>query len=277
MKILNPNRRPGLALISISLAILLGGGCGKFEEKAVERLAPPGDVAAARQYIGLLRQHELFKIYLAMDPLVTKGDTLVMLGEMADFLPPQSPTSEKLVGANVLTVGGKATYVNLTFEEEFPNKWYLIILIFKKTPEKTTILGFHVNSAAESLEQANRFTFRNKSKVQYSIFALAVVAALFSLYALVRCARTPGLKLKWLWIIFILVGFGALSVNWTTGQWAWRPPNLQILSAGATRPFYGPWTVSASIPVGAIVFMLWKRFRLGSRAPNGPDGVGPER
>ena len=38
-----------------------------------------------------------------------------------------------------------------------------------------------------------------------------------TLYALVLCIRTRNVKSKWLWILFILVGFGAVQANWTTG------------------------------------------------------------
>ena len=91
------------------------------------------------------------------------------------------------------------------------------------------------------------------------MLALAVAAPLFSLYALVLCVRTRLRGKKWLWIVAILLGVGALSVNWTTGQWNFQPAYVQLLSASATASPYGPWVISVSVPLGAILFVLRRK------------------
>jgi hypothetical protein len=55
-------------------------------------------------------------------------------------------------------------------------------------------------------------------------------------------------------------------VNWTTGEWDIAPLSVQLLSASAFAPLYGPWTVSVSLPLGALMFLIYRRTRLVSEA-----------
>jgi hypothetical protein len=88
--------------------------------------------------------------------------------------------------------------------------------------------------------------------------------AIFTLVVLVVCIRTKMKRRKWLWILFILFGFGKLSVNWATGQWGVMVLAAQLFSASGTAAYLGPWIVSVSLPVGAVLFLI-KRRRLEAR------------
>jgi hypothetical protein len=87
----------------------------------------------------------------------------------------------------------------------------------------------------------------------------AIIAAIFTLTVLVVCIRTKMQRRKWLWILFILFGFGRLSVNWTTGQWGIGVLAVQLFSASAHADFFGPWIVSVSLPAGAVIFLIKRR------------------
>jgi hypothetical protein len=91
------------------------------------------------------------------------------------------------------------------------------------------------------------------------VLALAVFFALLTLYALVVCIKTRLPGRKWPWVLFILLGVGKLSVNWTTGAWGISPVAVQLFSASATAPLYGSWTLAVSLPLGAIVFLLRRK------------------
>ncbi len=122
-----------------------------------------------------------------------------------------------------------------------------------------SIVGFNVTPEAQSLESQNRFTLSNKSALQYTVLALAPLAALLTLYALVVCIRTRLAGRKWPWVLFILFGFGNLSVNWNTGQWGLTPLALQLFSASASAQIYSPWNIAVSLPIGAICFLLLRQ------------------
>ena len=97
----------------------------------------------------------------------------------------------------------------------------------------------------------------------------AIGALLITLYALVLCVKTKPLKRKWLWILFILVGFGQFVINWSTGEFQIAPLALQLFSASALASPYGPWIIAVSLPIGAALFIdrrrkLLARTELGS-------------
>ena len=71
---------------------------------------------------------------------------------------------------------------------------------------------------------------------------------------------------KWPWVLFIIFGIGKVTVNWNTAEWSVVPVSVQLFSASAVSAFYGPWLISASIPLGALAFLIYRRTRLASAA-----------
>ncbi|HWO32969.1 MAG TPA: hypothetical protein VNO32_29585, partial [Candidatus Acidoferrum sp.] len=145
---------------------------------------------------------------------------------------------------------------NIMLEYQFPSKWLLVNITTQRTGNVSTIAGFHVEPLRDSLENLNRFTLVGKSTDQYLLLIVAVGSLLLSLYSFVLCIRTKNEKRKWLWMLFILIGVGKLAVNWTTGQWNLTLWSFQIPCGMATAPLYGPWTIAASAPLGAILYFI---------------------
>jgi hypothetical protein len=81
------------------------------------------------------------------------------------------------------------------------------------------------------------------------------------------------MKPKWLWSFAVLVGVGYFGVNWRTGQWTYQLFAIQIPVFSTIRPFYGPWTVAAYFPLGAIAFLhrRWKMKITGESIPEVPS------
>jgi hypothetical protein len=59
-------------------------------------------------------------------------------------------------------------------------------------------------------------------------------------------------------MVFILVGVGRLTVNWTTGQLYVMPFAVHLLSGGASTFGYAPWMIYVSLPIGAIIFFVYR-------------------
>ena len=154
---------------------------------------------------------------------------------------------------------GGSTSTSITLEYELPGKWLTANLVTAGRDGERLIEGLHINPMDDSLEHANRFTLVGKGVPQYTILVMALLSPLLSIMAFVECLRAKLEKRKWLWALATLVGAGRLAVNWTTGQtlasilWVSLPPG------GATAPLYGPWTVSASLPLGALIFFAHRR------------------
>jgi hypothetical protein len=239
-----------LVIFTAALSLL---GCTK--QQMLDKFAPPADQVVAKHYIDLLRHHQFDEIERATDPSVASPSLRATLDQMASHFPDGEPTSVTLVGAYQMSSGDIST-INLTYEYNFSGVWLLANVQVKKTSDKSSITGFNVYPQPKSLEEQNRFSLSRKSVAQYIVLSLAVVLPLFTLYVLVLCIRTRFKGRKWPWVLLVLVGVGKLAVNWTTGQLGFQPIAVQLFSASAAAPFYGPWTLAISLPVGAVLFLL---------------------
>jgi hypothetical protein len=247
-----------LHAIAIFFCIFLFG-CS--EAGLVHRFTPPEEESIARNDIDLLIQGKFPEIESRSDSAIVGPDAEGRLANMSAMFPGGSPRSAKVVGVEVYK-GERSSRTNLTFEYEYPSKWLLVNIDLQKKGTATTIAWLHVEPMPESLESANRFTLVGKSAAQYSILFAAVALFLFSLYVLVLCVRARNVRRKWLWIIFILVGVGKQTVNWTSGELRFTPLAMSIPCASATAPPYGPWTVGVYLPLGAILFLRERRKKL---------------
>lgn len=217
--------------------------------------------ATAKDYIARLRSGDFDAIEKAFDPSVKTPTLRVKLEKMAHFVPLGEPSSVKLVGVQKFSTSA-GTMLNTTFEYEFGEKWFLINVAIKDSKNEKTLAGLNVVPQPKSLEAQNKFTLLGKSWLHYAVLAGAALAIVLTLYALVVCVRTKLLRRKWRWILFILVGFGKFTINWVTGQWMFMPLYVQVLSVSTFAEFYGPWTISISAPVGAVVFLIFLRKKL---------------
>lgn len=255
-------------IVLLSMLVLLG--CS--QQQMLEKFSTPTDQAQAKGYISDLQAGKLDVIESKLDQSIkTPGfhDTLI---RMARLLPLGPPTSVKLVGAHKL-FSPAGTQTNTTLEYQWGDRWFLCNVAIQKSATAQTIVGLHVYPQKTSLEEQVRFTLAGKSPAQYVILAGAILALGLTLFALVACIRTKGLRRKWLWILFIIVGFGMLSTNWATGAVNYQLLYVSLFSASAFAQFYGPWTISMSAPVGAIVFLLRRRKPRPKPGPHSAVGI----
>ncbi len=236
--------------------ILLLSACS--QDDMLQKFSSSEEQATAKGYIDRLRARDFGAIENAMDKSIRSPNTNDTLAKMADMIPTQQPKSMKLVGAQTFHSPG-STMVNTTFEYNFGTTWLLANVAIQDRNGTKTIVGFNVYPRSQSLESQNRFTFSGKSMAQYLILSMTFLVALLTLWSLTMCIRAKLPGRKWPWILFILFGFGKVAVNWTTGQWSFMPLSIQLFSASAFAQLYGPWIVSASLPVGAIFFLIHRK------------------
>ncbi len=227
-------------------------GCD--QAKVMKILTPPEAESNARYYVDLLRQGKFDQIKSALDPSAVDPNLRDELTQMAALFPAENPESVKVVGVDVSN-GQDLSKTEITLEYQFPSKWLLVSFATQNTRAMSGIVKFRVIPTADSLENLHKFTLVGKSAVQYSILMLAVCSALFSLYALLECIRTKGLRMKWLWILVVLVGVVKVAVNWETGQLTFGILAIYLPNYVVTRVPYGPYTVGVCIPLGAILFL----------------------
>jgi hypothetical protein len=235
-------------------------GCS--QQSMIDHMAPAEDKDRALFYINLLKQKKIDEVNAKIDKSIKNKDTRSALLNMANLIPKESEKSLKVVGADI-----SPGYANITFEYEFENRWLLINVATQKTKDDFSIIGINVNQIDNSLEIINKFTLLGKTFIHYVFLLLAIIFPLLTIYSLFVCAKSKMVK-KWKWILFILFGFSQLSINWTTGQLYYKLFALQAFSGSAVAAPYGPFFVSISLPIGAILFLILKNRIIAKQAAN---------
>ena len=252
-------------VVGIALCAVLVG-CD--EATLMKKWTPQGAESVARGYVEQLRQGQFDHIEHDAEPSIVDAHFRDTLGKMAAIFPTETPKSIKVVGARVFQ-GPDYSTTDITLEYQFPSQWLLAEITTQQKGGASNIVGFHVNPIPDSLENLNKFTLSGKSATQYLTLICSIASLLFALYVFVQCIRSKDMKPKWLWAIIVLVGVGKFAINWGTGEWYYQLLAIQIPCILMTRPLYGPWTVAAYVPLGAIVFLhrRWKKKVTGESIP----------
>jgi hypothetical protein len=254
--------------LRLLLLSLLAFVAGCHQQDPVLGRVSAADQALAMYYVDLLRERKFDDIDRAAVPSVRGPRLYDALLKMADTLPEKvAPSSRKLVGAQIKR-DQDGTTTNLVFEYDFSGRWVLANVVLLRKPNAVSLAGLSVRAVPESLEEHHRFRLTGKSAVHYIVLALAILFPLLTVYALVACVRTKMSWQKWPWMLFILFGIGGFAINWTTGETQLSALTVRLLGVSLAGALYGPWILSVSFPLGALVFLL-RRKALTAAAPKG--------
>jgi hypothetical protein len=244
-----------LSLLAAALCLSLAG-CDQERASIVKRTTPADDESFARRHVELLRQQAFTEVEQDFDASLMRPDIGNKLAAMAAMFPHGEPKSVKVVGV-VFRRGSGPPMDSITLEYEFPEQWILVNVAIEKTGGVSRIVGFHSTPISESLEEVNKFRLAGKGPLQYAVLFIAIGLPIFCIYTLVLCLRSKNASRKWLWVPFILLGVGKFAINWTTGECSFTPLAVSLLGTLITaNPAYGPWMVSVSFPLGALLFLL---------------------
>jgi len=229
-------------------------GCDS--QSVMDRFVPQAESAVGKSYVESIRTRNFAPIEADFNPAY-EAEVRPAMEKMAGLFPNEEPKSIKTVGSH-WSLSGEASY-NFTYEYEFSDRWILGAINFKKLKNKIQIERMDVVLSELSLEEANAFSFKNRDIIHYLFIVAAIAFATFTVGTAIVCARTKGLKRKWLWIIFVLIGLGWLQLNWTTGAINYGLAYITFFASGFSKPFYGPLVIQIGFPIGAIVFWLRRR------------------
>jgi hypothetical protein len=265
------------------LLILPLGGCnrdsylklfGYDRASLLKKYTPQDDEALAIHYVDLLRQSQFEQIEDRLDSSIKNAETRDTLTGMSYTIPTGEPTSIKTVDSRVIH-GRDGSTSSITLEYEFAPRamptsgsmelisgvWLIAQVVIQTKGGVKTIAGLHVSPSSRSFEEINEFTLAGKGISQYVGLCLAIGAAAFTLYVFVLCIRTRMGKKKWIWLILILIGVFRLTVNWTTGEWAFTPLTVQAPPVITACSLYGACMLQIMVPLGAIAFLLLRKSR----------------
>jgi hypothetical protein len=242
------------SLAAILLCLLTLTGCD--QQAALESLVPQAESAQAKRFLAQLAAHDFDAVEAQLDSSLRSPDVSAKLKEVAAQIPRGEPKSITTIGALAHKVNQNTTY-SLTFDYEYAESWLVANVVLEKVGESVRVSGVHVTPTRQSQKSLNEFRFSNKGVLHYVFLTLAVLIPVFCIATIVACKRTRIHKRKWLWYIFIALGFVQFSLNWTTGQTNVLPLSFLLLGAGFNQAGpHAPFILTFAVPVGAIVFWL---------------------
>ncbi|HEX3808431.1 MAG TPA: hypothetical protein VHW02_01930 [Rhizomicrobium sp.] len=242
--------------IWVALAAMALSGCDP--QQWLNSFIPKEQAAIGQRYLEDIRTRNFLPVEQRVDPTYKTPAMRATLEKMASIFPQEKPKSIKVVGSQTVTSPTQKTY-NLTYEYEFPHGWTLAHIYFRAKGNDIQIERMDVFPLKASLEQINTFTLANKTPLQYLILALAILFPIFTIGTAIACLFTPIPKRKWLWIVFVLLGFVSITLNWTTGAIGWNLISFTLFGAAYTQQLYGPVTIQIAFPVGAILFWVRRK------------------
>ncbi len=253
--------------VVLCFLLLAVTGCGtRAVREWMNRITPPEDDALARDLIAALLREDYGFIVQNTDERALGDAPATALRRFYLYVDHEAPRSVELVACGVFSSGSRRRS-DLTYQLEFPHSWYTARVVIETNADVRKALGLQLKKLPASLAEINALTLKGKSLIHCLALLGGIGVPIFILYALIQCIRTR-VKWKWLWIPFILIGIGSIQLNWTTGQLGLQPLSLHIPGAALTHSgLYGPWILSVSFPLGAILF-LRKRRRLVSAVPS---------
>ncbi|CAM3112066.1 hypothetical protein [Rariglobus hedericola] len=252
-------------------------GCSP--EKMIEKFADDAKEHIALDYIQRVVSGDLVALTTELDPAVPSTNALAALEQLRANIPKETPTVTNLVGYNVSYSSSEGTQNNLIYQLGYDGKkWLLVYVTWSELPGgKRQIVTLKAQSLQQSLQEANRFSFRHAGALHFLFLGAATLVSLFILTTLVVCIKTKLPRRKWMWILFILVGVVPFSINWTTGEVGFNLLSILFFGAsGMAASPYSPWIISFAIPIGAILFWFRRAKLMGPVVPPLPPMSSPK-
>ena len=224
-----------------------------------ERFIPKEESEFAKDFLSKLKNQDIEYAKSKIDSDLLSQVTDEQLMSIASRFRSGDLISVKIIGSEVSTSNG-IWIGNFTFEYEFSDGWNIAYAALQRVDVGYEVVGLNVHTTDQSLREVNAFNLSSKSFLQYTVLFMAVTFTVFIIITLIVCIKTPIPKRKWLWVIFILFGVGSIQIDWTTGLYAFQIFNFNFLGASAVKAGpAAPWVISASLPLGAIIF--WFKHR----------------
>jgi len=244
-------------LLCFGAALMCLSGCNP--EKMIEKVAPEEDQQVATECINALRAKRFDAIENTLAEGLKGDATRATLEGMANMLPAGKPDAIKLIGAAITTERSGARTSDISYQYTFGKRHFMVNCATTTELQTRHIVALNVRELEFSIDEQAGFNFKDKTPAQFALLCAFVLSLVITLAALVLCIVDKTLQRKWLWLIFILVGFGQVSVNWNSGVWDSSLVHVMLFSARAVSRGYGGWVISVALPLGAAVYLA-RRF-----------------
>lgn len=175
------------------------------------------------------------------------------------------------------TSGIDRTTYQAGYQFHYTGGWLYVRLQMYVENEEVVLQKLNTTPINDSLQNINAFTFSGKPLINYMMFALAVLIPLFIVTTFIACFRMRNLKRRKRWLVFVLLGIGGITLNWTTGALVTKFLSVRLLGAGFwMSSTIAPVALSVGLPLGAILFWVFRqtgRLALVSEEPSKDEGL----
>ena len=214
--------------------------------------------AELRSVFTQMRLGRIARAEAAFDPRFSRPELGKTLAGLARVIPRQPPQSVRLLASSSVETSLGQAYL-ATYEYGYPDRFLIVRTgIFRPAAAAPMVNTFYIDVAPMHVVRANALTLEGKSARQYGFLALAVASPLMIVIALISLARSLRVRGKALWMIGMVIGLGALTMNWTTGAVGVRPLFIDpfgVWVMHADTPA-APWMITASLPLVALIYLL---------------------
>jgi hypothetical protein len=246
---------------------------------AIRRFTPADADTRARAYLGLFTTGQVNSAVARLHPKLAGPEATLQMNKVGEFLDRQRFDSTRVVGAQTNTVDG-VRHVNLTYELHSARGWSLANVATVDSADTWFVEGITARPLARPLEELTAFDFRGKTARHYLWLLLTILAAATSLSTACWIATRRQMPKRWRWVLASLLGIGAFSINWATGQVGFSPINILFAASAVTRAGpVAPWILTFGLPVGAVAALLryrrWSGTALtaASQDPSAPQAA----
>jgi hypothetical protein len=250
------------------IAMTLVAACD--QRAMIDKMTPQAEDAFAKHFVELIQKRDFAAVEKQFEDGALTDEQRQRIPSLAATIPVDPPLSIVTEGVHTSRNAAGVT-TELSYQYEFPDRWLGIDLTIAQKPNfALQIQGLNIARLPGSLKEINAFRFGGRPLSAYLIAGMTVIVILFIVVSAIVCLLTPRPRWWWklVWCLAMFVGLSRFTVNWTNGKTGLVPINLDLPDAwiGRLGPD-GPFYFQVAIPIGAIVYWMWRQ---GQRPPTLP-------
>ncbi len=245
-------------LLLLLLAALFLPGCGFkgiFSKKDHSRAD-----AFARNFIQILRKGDIAEIKAAsVLDLASKGADKKLEKAEADLGQGPIVSVETVSAESYHDYFSPVRQTLLGYQIKFKKGWAKAIVLVDDTKGNMKVSTLYTETLEKPMQEIYAFSFTGAPLSNYLMLLFTIAVPAFIVYTIFLSLRTPLAYKRILWISFMLVGIGTLRYDWSSGQVGFSLLAPVFMGSGVYKAtIYGPWMLTTSCPVGAIIFFFYR-------------------
>ena len=175
------------------------------------------------------------------------------------------------------TTSESATTYDFEYQYLVSGNWLLLQIAIDEQTDIMFVSNINVTPLEGDLRELNSFDLSDASAGKLAFFLAMIANPVLIVFTFVTAFKMRRRLMKpKRWLFFVLIGIGALELNWTTDEVAFQLIHFGLLGAGfAKTGVMGAWFLTIYFPLGALMFWLYKKTgRLGLKQEF--DGIGTD-